>query len=400
MNNLDKSKNYLLACSFGPDSMALFDMLQKGGYRFSAALVNYHLRRESNDEMNAFISYCKKNNIPYHVKDLVKGVGDINVEAECRKIRYDYFAHLVNDFSYDAVLVAHNQDDLIETYILQKNRQNLPLFYGIQEKTTINNVTIIRPLLSYSKEELTNYCIDNNVPFMIDSSNLTDKYKRNVIRHNIVSKMNKEDRRKIINEIQNKNDELSLMFKKIENIKEGDINAFLSLSLIEQAYYLNMLIKKVNHLLSISLRHVKEINRVLLSSNGNIDIPLSMGFVLRKSYDHFEIVNPINPSYEFVLDIPMKIDNEYFYFDGLSDTKNRGISVNDYPLTIRTYKPGDTYQIKDYIVPVRRLFIDWKMPLTLRKRWPIFINKDGVIIYIPRYRKDFSIDNETNLYVK
>ena len=92
MIELDKNKNYLLACSFGPDSMALFDMLKKGGYTFSAALVNYHLRPESTDEMNSFISYCDQNKISYHVKDIVRGIGNVNIEAEARNIRYRFFA--------------------------------------------------------------------------------------------------------------------------------------------------------------------------------------------------------------------------------------------------------------------------------------------------------------------
>ena len=50
MLNLEKNKHYLLACSFGPDSMALFDMLLKEGYKFSVAHVNYHLRKEANEE--------------------------------------------------------------------------------------------------------------------------------------------------------------------------------------------------------------------------------------------------------------------------------------------------------------------------------------------------------------
>ena len=50
MLNLDKNKKYLLACSYGPDSMALFSMLLEEGYRFEVAHVNYHFRNESNLE--------------------------------------------------------------------------------------------------------------------------------------------------------------------------------------------------------------------------------------------------------------------------------------------------------------------------------------------------------------
>ena len=73
---------------------------------------------------------------------------------------------------------------------------------------------------------------------------------------------------------------------------------------------------------------------------------------------------------------------------------------SDYPLTIRTYQPGDKTIISNYQVLVRRLFIDWKMPLYLRKRWPLFVNKDNKIVYIPRYKSNFEVSDSPNFYVK
>ena len=69
MLNLDKNKKYLLACSYGPDSMALFSMLLKEGYQFEVAHVNYHFRIESDDEEKNLREYCDKNNIKIHVLD-------------------------------------------------------------------------------------------------------------------------------------------------------------------------------------------------------------------------------------------------------------------------------------------------------------------------------------------
>ena len=63
MLNLDKNKRYLLACSFGPDSMALFDMLKKEGITFEVAHVNYHLREESDSEETALRGYCKNQRV-------------------------------------------------------------------------------------------------------------------------------------------------------------------------------------------------------------------------------------------------------------------------------------------------------------------------------------------------
>ena len=400
MLNLDKNKNYLLACSFGPDSMALFDMLLKENYQFSTALVNYHLRPESNNEMNNFVHYCDKHKISYHVKDIVNGVTGLNIEAECRRIRYDFFAQLVSTFKYDAVLVAHNQDDHIETYLMQKKRQNLVSFYGIQEKTLINGVTIIRPLLNKTKRELLDYCHDNNVPFSIDSTNFDERYLRNKIRHQVVGKMTVEERENILKEINEKNTELQEIIDGLKGLDLTDVHALKKMDVIQLAYALNLLVKAFNRSIYISLKQAKEIEKILLKKTGTVDVPIRNGIVLRKSYFRVEVVSPSKIAYAYVITGPSIFDCEYFYLDFTGNTNNRNVSKDDYPLTIRTYHRGDKYRIKDYIVSVRRLFIDWKMPLSLRQRWPIILNNEGKIIYIPRYQKDFVPTSETNFYVK
>ena len=124
MLNLDKNKKYLLACSFGPDSMALFDMLLKGGYSFEVAHVNYHFRKESDYEELSLRNYCKEYEINLHVYENKKIIRN-NIEATCREIRYDFFADIYHKYGFDGLLIAHNQDDLIETYLLHKKRKNL-----------------------------------------------------------------------------------------------------------------------------------------------------------------------------------------------------------------------------------------------------------------------------------
>ena len=106
--------------------------------------------KESDFEMNGLLEYAAKFNIKVYVLEVNHRL-ERNIEAECRKIRYNYFYDLTRHYKYYATLVAHHQDDLIETYLLQKDRQNCPIFYGIKENTVIRNVRIIRPLLSFSK---------------------------------------------------------------------------------------------------------------------------------------------------------------------------------------------------------------------------------------------------------
>lgn len=400
MLNLDKNKNYLLACSFGPDSMALFDMLEKENYHFVAALVNYHIRPESDEEMKSFVHYCEDHKITYHVKNLISGVNGKNLEAECRKIRYEFFADLVNKFHYDAVLVAHNQDDLLETYLMQKRRQNLVIFYGIQEKTIINGVQIVRPLLNFSKQELLEYCESNKVPFSIDKTNFDHRYLRNNIRHNIVSKMNKEARQKLLEEINDKNVQINETNNKLQNMDLHDVDTLITLTDFELAIALNILIKEIDDSLFVSMRQTKEVKKILLNNKGNVDVPVRNGVVIRRSYSKVECIKASSNDYSFVIEKPMEFDCGYFHLDFTNDSTNRNVHLDDYPLTIRNYRKGDKYSIKDYEVQVRRLFIDWKMPLSLRKRWPIILNRDNKIIYIPRYQKDFVPTDNCNFYVK
>ena len=397
---LNKNDKYLLACSFGPDSMALFYLLLQEGYNFEVAVVNYHLRPESNLEVEELKKYCEQSHINLYILDINRPITH-NLESECRKIRYNFFYELCKLHDFNATLVAHHQDDLIETYLMQKRRQNLPEFYGIKEKTTIFGVEIIRPLLSYTKEDLINICKDNNVPFMIDSSNLDVKYLRNKIRHEIIVNLDVEKRTKILTEIKAKNKEINSIFETIKKSDIYDINVLKYFDEITYLYAINYMAKSINPSASISKRVAIELLKVINSKKPNIRLkmPYKLYFVKEYNRVRFEKEN-IKVSYSYIIDKPMELDTPYFYLDFRFDTKNRNVKIDDYPLTIRKANKDDIYQINCYQVNVRRLFIDWKMPLSIRKKWPVILNKEQKIIYIPRYQTNFKPDNKTNFYVK
>ena len=399
MLNLDKTKTYLLACSYGPDSMALFDMLIKEKVLFEVAHVNYHLRNESNDEEASLRAYCDEKNIKIHVLDVQEKI-ESNIEARCRLIRYHFFSKLFKENKYEAVLVAHHQDDLIETYLLQKDRKNLVNYFGIAEKTIINNTPIVRPLLGYTKNDLLSYCDANKIPYSIDQTNLIPMYKRNKIRIEIVTKLTKEERMSILSEINGKNQELNAIFEKIDTVT-NIIEDLLKLSDVELSYYLYRKVSAIESSYKLTHKCVKEVKQILLSNKPNITLLLGKKTKITKEYNRLIISKrDFSNGYSFSISNPCEIDNEFFYLNFLGDASNRNVKSDDYPLTIRTYQKGDRYYIKDYAVQVRRLYIDWKMPMSLRKRWPIIVNKDNRIIYIPRYRTDFHFEEVPNFYVK
>lgn len=400
MLGLNKNKKYLLACSYGPDSMALFDMLLKENYNFEVAHVNYHLRDESNDEMNGLMAYCEQHKIVCHVLDLSEHLTKSNLEAKCREIRYNYFNSLFNGF--DTLLIAHNQDDLIETYIMQKKRQNIVMCYGISAKIHSFGMEIERPLLAFKKSELLQYCEQNSVPFSIDKTNLEDIYSRNKIRHEIVEKLSDEERKNYIKTINEENEKLLAIKNKIESsINLEKVDEILSLNEEEFVIALNMLVKSVDPTSKVSKSYCKEIRKALKSKKPNIDFDINLYLVLSKQYKELTVYRENRPQdYLFVVDKPCKFETKEFYLDFRNNSENRNVKLEDYPLTIRNAKPNDLIPIKDYFKTARRLFIDWKMPSALRKKWPVIVNKENKVIYMPRYTKDFVITDNINFYVK
>ena len=400
MLNLDKNKRYLLACSHGPDSMALLFMLKEEGYNFAVAHVNYHLREESDLEQKQLQGYCEQNNIKLYIHEVNEIVSHSNLEEQCRIIRYTFFKELVKTYHYHAVLVAHNQDDLIETYLMQKKRQNLVVYYGIKENPIIFDVNIIRPLLGYSKQELLMFCNLNKVEYSIDKTNLQDVFLRNKIRHEIVEKMDKNEREKILNEIASENEKLAKLSEKISKINDNKVNAYNRLTDEEFLYAIVALGRKIKPGFTMSKAQGLEIRKIFKSDKANVVVDVD-GLKLIKSYDSFEmVINQDEEGFSYTVKSPMVLDTDYFYLDFTGDTSNRNVSPNDYPLTIRNAEPDDTYLISGYQKQLRRLFIDWKVPITLRKRWPIILNNKGNVIYVPRYQKGFKKEENCNFYVK
>ena len=187
--NLDDC--YLVACSGGPDSMALLDMLVNKNYNVIVAHVNYKTRDESDDEEQLVKDYCSFHNIKCYVSYFdhnYKG----SFEDAARKFRYAFFSDVYKKEGCSALFVAHHKDDVLETYLLKKQRNVVNESYLIKTVTYINNMKVVRPLIfEYYKEDLLNYCNSNNISYGIDKTNFMDIHPRNVIRKQI-AKMDKE----------------------------------------------------------------------------------------------------------------------------------------------------------------------------------------------------------------
>ncbi|MCQ2794304.1 MAG: tRNA lysidine(34) synthetase TilS [Bacilli bacterium] len=398
-------KRYLLACSFGPDSMALFDMLYQAKCHFTVCFVNYHKRKEADEEQKAITAYCKKLHVPLEILDTnrLKVVG--NFQEWAREVRYDFFSKVYKKIHASAVFVAHQQDDLIETYLMQKMRKGHVKEYGLNEISVLRDMIVVRPLLMYTKEDLLNYCREHQVPYSIDMSNFETKYLRNRIRKNVIAHLSEIDRENILREIRDLNmeqaDFVRNVEKKITIAKELEIRELIALEQDEFAEVLIEFIHTAPRHIDLSAGRIKEIRKLCLSPTPNITMPLGKGINLVKEYDILTLgVDEENKfkSYCYILKKPGKLNTPEFDLDFSRGAPERKIYDRHYPLTIRSPQPDDQVEIGHHICELRRVFIDWKVPTKYRSVWPVFCDKNGKVIYVPRYRKTF-VDNHQSKFV-
>ena len=379
--------------------MALFHMLLANNINFDVAFVNYHKRKESVIEEEAVRNYCKKNNIKFHLLSAKEEVVEGNFQAWAREFRYDFFKRLVKEYNYDSILIAHHKDDLLETYIFQKTRGGIYSYYGLKKEGTYKGIKVLRPLLAYRKDNLLEYCKDNNVPYFIDSSNLKDDYSRNKIRHEIVSKLSDTQIVEILSEIEKDNLINEEEKKKANNYLKngnGNVEEFLKLDDKVRQRVLFMLCSEYK--VDISGREIKAIID-FLSSSKNGELQLVEDIFVFKDYESFYISNKSNFEYEYIIEKECVFDNEFIYLDLINGKKELFIKGDPYPLKVCKPKKDEVVRIGNIDKKVNRLFIDEKISNKDRSIWPVIKDKNGKIIFFPR-KKEKKSNNKLVFKIK
>ena len=189
--------------------------------------------------------------------------------------------------------------------------------------------------------------------------------------------------------------------KKIE-VRESCSKAFFDLLSDEDiVLFISNYIESRGEHIDISKSFVKEIRKAFASEKSNILIPLSDRFFIAKEYDDIYLIdNNDLEGYEVLLENSEPYEDELFVIDFREGADERNIKSSSYPLTIQPVKNDDAYLIGDYECSVRRLLIDWKVPLHLRVMWPGIYDKNGELIYIPRYRKEFKDEHKSKFVIK
>ncbi len=181
------SKTVLVAFSGGYDSMCLLNVLLELNLHPIAIHLNHNWRgEESRQEEENCRKFCQTHGLEFYSETLPAGVKA--TETEAREARYDFFERCARKFNSKAVLTAHNADDNAETILYRIAKGT-----GIEGLKGISPVRGIyyRPLLTTYRTEIEEYCKKHNLTPNSDSSNENTRYKRNLIRKNILPELEK-----------------------------------------------------------------------------------------------------------------------------------------------------------------------------------------------------------------
>ena len=177
-----KNKKNLLAFSAGIDSSSLFFLLIENNIKFDIAIVDYNIREQSKEEVAHAKTLAKKYKLFCHT--IQAPSFKKNFEKQARDFRYEFFDSLVTIEGYDNILTAHQLNDQLEWLLMRLTKgAGLSELLGLETVSQRNNYTLIRPLLTYSKEELLHYLKSHEYPYFIDESNTNEKYERNKFRN-------------------------------------------------------------------------------------------------------------------------------------------------------------------------------------------------------------------------
>ena len=388
--NITAENEIPVAFSGGPDSIFLTEGLIKLGYKPLLIYINYHDSPTVYIEEKIVKQYSQINKLKL-IEHEVNIPDNVNFEDEARKIRYKFFSDVIKNHPNKFILTAHHKNDDIETMILQINRNNIVDYYGLKEKNDIFGVTVIRPILNYTKLEIIEYLTKNNISFYDDPTNYEQERQRNILRANL----------KNIDYNHYKNLKISLNQKvkeeknKIKNIANGKYiskKIYSTLNDNEKKRLLNFLL---NYNLGYSNSNLINICLMRLKSNKSFEENLKNNISLFQDKNNFFFGTTTDKrNYSYIIE-----KEGYYKFKEFDiEIKLGNFNIKDFPIFIETPKQKDIIETNIKQNNVIKFLKHHNVLNFLINIFPIIKNKDKKIIYVPFYED--IIENKIKINLK
>lgn len=401
----------VVAVSGGPDSMYLLHVLLKvrlsKNIKIIVAHVNHNMRKASELEKMKVEEYCRKNDLIFEYLSINKYNHD-NFHSYSRKIRYKFFFDLVKKYDAKYLLTAHHGDDLMETILMRIMRGSTVKGYkGFSIESDEGSFKILRPLIYMTKEQIKNYMDVHHLWYALDESNFKDVYTRNRYRKYILPILKNENKNAHLKflEFSKKISLISNFFDKYVDSKYGEIVFNKKINNVdlkkEDRVVINSIISKyfneINNfpIEKIVDKNIDNIYDCINSSKPNCIIDLPGGFQFVKAYDLSYIKKKqekVFYKYELVDNLSIKGYGIFKYLKNSNENNNNIIYLSNsdikLPLYVRNRNIADFMYLKNCgKKKIKDIFIECKIPIDQRDNYPIVVDSDDNIIWVPGLKK-------------
>jgi len=405
-NYIQKGDKLLVGVSGGPDSVALLSVLEtlkaKRNFTIAVAHFNHALRPEADQDEKFVQNLAKQYSLKFYSdkKDVLAYAkkNKFSLEEAARICRYNFFDAILKEESYHKLVLAHNSDDQIETFLMR-------IFAGTGLKglegiLDIRNF-IIRPFLSIPKVEILDFLKKRNLDFKIDKSNLNTRFPRNLIRQKIVPLIRKEYKNfdnnilRLVAIIKEENSFFDDIIQKfIDKSVDVDLNRVVicwpdlqELHPAVQSRVLHALLGNPSFYkiktIQDFLKSEKKINKILLQEEEFIVLKEGNNLIFTKKIDSvpeffYELSGTTGEL--FLREINCFVKWNVVHKKNIADIREQKKMYLDYdriaaPLIIRNRREGDVVGDKK----LKSLMINKKIPRWMRSDVPLFLYENKII---------------------
>ena len=417
-------KPVIVGFSGGGDSVALLYILNSLRFHCIAAHCNFHLRENESDRDELFCrNFAEQHTITFEKVDFdtqsYATRQHISIEMAARALRYEWFEILRIKHDAQAIAVAHHHGDSAETILLNMIRgAGIRGLCGIRPR----NGWVVRPFLCVGKDEINRFMEEHHLPFVSDSSNLSEEYTRNFIRLRIIplmKKVNPSVEEALSRTATHLADVETIYLQMIENAKKlllkktGDDVFSISINKLLHQPAPQTILYELLRPFGFTRPVSKDIFYSLSGVSGKIFVTPDSGYLLLKDRSSLIVYKKTDQTAEMyqihVNDLktdhlPVRLSirkvkvNKAFEIVKSPSTLTLDYDKINFPLLLRKWRPGDWFvpfgmrghkKISDY-------FSDHKFTILQKnKTWLLCSGNDILWIVGERVDNRFIVDNHT-----
>jgi len=235
----------VVAVSGGVDSVVLLDLLvKKPKLELVVAHFDHGIREDSAEDRKLVQKLAKHYELPVVYRS--GKLGQDASEATAREARYKFLRQIKEEQGAKAIITAHHQDDMLETAIINMLR-------GTGRKglsSLVSTKELVRPMLKWSKGDVLEYAREHELAWYEDSTNADERYLRNYIRKNILSRFTEPDREDLLRRVEN----AGKINEQIDHLLEEDLAKQSAADELDRGWYLQLPFSVAKEMMAMWLR--------------------------------------------------------------------------------------------------------------------------------------------------